>query len=245
MEIIPIKTSILRPPQDDLLTKIKKSRLQLREGDVVALTSKVVSIWQGRCVPQEGTDKHALAKKEADYYAMRRTAGGNFLLTIKNNVLIASAGIDASNADGYYILWPRNLKKTAEELLRWFKKTYRKKQLGLIITDSHMVPFRRGVVGVAISWAGFEPLHDYRKTKDIFGRKFRVSQVNIPDALATAAVYAMGEGREQTPLAVIRKAPHIRPPRKRHGKYESFNIPFKEDLFAPFLKSVRWRRRKH
>src|SRR3989338_1241667 len=244
MEIIPVKIEVLRPPQDDLLSKVKKTRLRLREGDIVAVTSKVVSIWQGRSVLQSSVrDKDVLSKIEADWYLERKYVPGRHVLhTIKNNALIASAGIDASNAGDYYILWPRNPKKTAEKLLQWFKKTYRLKRIGLIITDSHSVPLRRGIVGFALAWAGFEPLYDYRGTKDLFGRKFLVSQTNLADSLAVAAVLVMGEGREKTPLAVIRGVARLRPPKNRRGKYGSLTVPMREDIFAPFLRNVRWRK---
>lgn len=244
MKIISVKIEIIRPPQDDLLAKIKKVRLRLREDDMVAITSKVVSIWRGRCVLQNSVrDKDTLIEKEADLYLERKYVPGKHVLhTIKNGALVASAGIDASNAGDYYILWPREPQKTAEKLLRWFKKTYRLKRLGLIITDSRSMPLRRGVVGFALAWAGFEPLYDYRGTKDLFGRKFMVSQANIADSLASAAVLAMGEGKEQTPLAIIRGAPRVQPPQKKRGKYKSLIVPMREDIFAPFLKKARWRR---
>lgn len=244
MKIIPIKIEVLQPPQDDLLSKIKKARLRPQNGDVIAITSKVVSIWQGRSVLQSSvSDKDTLIKKEADGYLERKYVPGRHVLhTIKNSSLIASAGIDTSNAGDYYILWPREPKKTADKLLQWFKKTYRLKRLGLIITDSRSMPLRRGIVGFALSYAGFEPLYDYRGTKDLFGRKFAVSQQNLADALAASAVLAMGEGREQTPLALVRGAPHIRSPQKRRGKYGSLIVPMREDIFAPFLKNARWRK---
>lgn len=243
MKIIPVKIELIRPPQDDLLAKIKKAGIRPKEGDIVAITSKVVSIWQGRCILQSSVrDKDTLIKKEADLYLERKYVPGRHVLhTIKNGALVASAGIDMSNAGGYYILWPREPQKTAAKLLRWFKKTYRLKRFGLIITDSRSMPLRRGVVGFALAWAGFEPLYDYRGRKDIFGRKFAMSQQNLADALAAASVLVMGEGKEQTPLAIIRGAPRVQPPQKKRGKYKSLIVPMREDIFAPFLKKARWR----
>ena len=69
MIIKTIKTKILLPPQDDLLTAMKKSLPKLKEKSVVAITSKVVSIWQGRCVPvDEYPDRDKLIAEEADEY---------------------------------------------------------------------------------------------------------------------------------------------------------------------------------
>jgi len=172
--------------------------------------------------------------------------GGHVMHTMKNGVLIPSAGIDESNAGDYFILWPEQPQKIAAMLRRWFCRAYGLRQLGVIITDSRSMPLRRGVIGVAIGWAGFSPLYDYRGKKDLFGRTLRVSQANVADALAAAAVLAMGEGAEQTPLTIIRGAPHLRffsrEPRTEKRTHQSFIVPMREDLFAPFLRGVRWKR---
>lgn len=243
MTIVPIKTGIVRPPKDDLLAHIRTSALTLEEHDIIAVTSKVISIWQGRCVPvADVPDKDALIKQEAERFIDRRyVPGQRAILTLKENMLIASAGIDASNADDHYVLWPENPRETARSLLSWFKKEYRRKNLGCIITDSRSTPLRRGAIGFALAWAGFEPLYDYRRTKDIFGRGFMIEQTNIADALAAAAVLVMGEGKEQTPLAVIRSAPHIRPGERRKSP-DSFQVSPTEDLFAPLFQKGPWRK---
>ena len=68
-----VKTRVLRPPQDDLLDAMKKSLPKLKEGSVVAVTSKVVSIWQGRCVSaKKYPDRDKLIAEEADEYLPRK-----------------------------------------------------------------------------------------------------------------------------------------------------------------------------
>lgn len=240
-----IKTRLLHPPQDNLLEAISASAISLRERDVVAVTSKVVALWQGRCISQDVVqDKDELIKQEAEQYLPRENVpGGHVIFTLKQNLLVPSAGIDASNASGYYILWPEHIMQTAEELCAWFKKTYSIKELGVIITDSHSTPFRRGIVGIALAWAGFDPLYDYRQTSDLFGRMLLISQTNIADALAAAAVLAMGEGNEQTPLAVLRDIPKIffgKGPASLPGN--SFVVPLKEDMYAPFYINIPWKK---
>ena len=71
------------------------------------------------------------------------------------------------------------------------------------------MPLRAGVTGVALGYAGFRGVRDYRGKKDLFGKKSRFTKSNIADALAAAAVLLMGEGDEQTPLVIIKKAPVI------------------------------------
>src|SRR3989344_9526633 len=129
MQLDPFFIEIVPPPRDNaFLKKIKKSKLTLAEHDVIAISSKVVSIWQGRCVPHVREEKDDLIKKEADWYLERdQTPGGAVIHTIKNNVLLPGAGVDPFG--GWYVLLPQNPKETAEELLAWFKKAYDVKDL--------------------------------------------------------------------------------------------------------------------
>ena len=108
MIIKTIKTKVLKTPQDDLLETISKSIKSLQEKSIVVITSKVVSIWQGRCVPIGNIKKDDLVIKEADFYLPKEFVPGAWCMhTLKNNIFIPSAGIDESNANGYYILWPK------------------------------------------------------------------------------------------------------------------------------------------
>lgn len=247
MILTPIKTRVLVPPQDDLLAVIKKSLPKIPERSVLVITSKVVSIWQGRCIPKaDYPDKDALIKKEADKYLPRKAVPHAWVMhTIKHNIFIPSAGIDESNANGYYILWPREPQKTAHELWHWARKTYGIKKLGIIISDSHSIPLRRGMMGFALAYYGFQPLKEYRGTRDLFGRELKMTQRNFPDALAAAAVLTMGEGDESMPLAIIRDIPDIRfttRPWRSPRPHSSFEIKTKEDLYYPLLSSVPWRK---
>jgi len=238
-----IKTRKFLPPKDnlwDLLSSIKN----LEENSVVAVTSKVVSIAEGRCIPVDKISKDELAIKEADKYLPREASPGGWILhTIKNNMLIASSGVDESNGANYYILWPKEPYSSAKKIWQFLRKRLNIKNLGVIITDSRLVPLRRGVVGIAISYFGFKPLKDYRGKKDIFGREFKMETSNLPDSLATAAVLEMGEGIEQQPLAIITDISQIEFIDKEFKPVsidDSFEITEKEDMFYPFLSSVKW-----
>ncbi len=245
MRVRAIKTRLLHPPQDDLYEAFQRAVKRVPERSVVAIASKVVSIHQGRCVPKERyPHKDELIRREADRYLPRHAVPkGYAVLTIKHNILIPSAGIDASNAGEYYILWPKRPQVTAKELWQWIRKTYHVKDVGVIITDSHTVPMRRGVLGIALGYYGFRPLNDYRQTRDLFGRKFKVSTTNVADALATAAVFATGEGTEQTPIAVITDIPSVQftsRPYQPRDKRQRFSINWQEDLYGPLLKRIKW-----
>ncbi len=112
MKIKAIKTRKFLPPKDnlwDLLSKIKS----LKENSVVAVTSKVVSISEGRCIPLAKITKDELAILESDKYIPRELSPNGWVLhTLKNNMLIASSGVDESNGADYFILWPNLLYMT-------------------------------------------------------------------------------------------------------------------------------------
>lgn len=247
MRIKVIKTRVLVPPRDDLLRVIKNSLKQIPEQSILVVTSKVVSIWQGRAISKSRfPDKDALVKKEADKYLPKRFVPGKWVMhTMKHDLFIPSAGVDESNADGFYVLWPSRPERAAEILHSWIQKTYRVKECGVIITDSHTIPLRRGTIGISLAHWGFNPLRDYRGTKDIFGRKFTMTQTNISDGLAAAAVVVMGEGRERTPLALITGVSGVRfigRARQSQKSLPSLKIPEKEDLYYPFLSCVAWKK---
>lgn len=239
MECTAIHTRVLRPPRDDLFSALKESLPPLREKDILVITSKVVSIHQGRSVAAKDVrTKDELIMREADAYIPRsESPGERVMLTLKDHTLIPSAGIDESNANGYFILWPRHASEFAKEVHAWIRATYHLKDCGVVITDSHCVPLRYGVVGVAIGWYGIEPLKSYIGSPDIFSRPLTMTQVNIIDALAASAVLSMGEGDEQTPCAIIRDVPMVR--FVDHATDQAIAIPPEEDIYAPLLKPFR------
>lgn len=233
-----IKTRKFLPPKDDLWDLLSAIET-LKENSVVAVTAKVVSIGEGRCISFSETTKDELAIKEADKYISRELSpGGHILHTIKNNMLVASSGVDESNGDKFFILWPKNPQESAKRIWEFMRRKFKINNLGIIITDSRLIPLRRGVVGIAIGFYGFKPLKDYRGKKDIFGRTFEMETSDIPDSLASAAVLEMGEGAEQQPIAIIENVSYIEFSSKNLSK--GLYISEKEDMFYPFLSSVKW-----
>lgn len=214
----------------------------LNEGDIIAITSKIVSLCQGRAIEQSLISKLDLIKQEADSILYAKHNPYDLYLTIKNNILIPSAGIDESNGNGVYILYPKKVQSVAHTIWQYLRKKFSCMNLGVIITDSHTTPMRRGVTGITLGWCGFEPLYSYINKPDIYGNLMHVTQSNILDALATTAVFVMGEGCEQTPLAVISGAPKIsfvsRPPTVQEEK--SIAISMTEDLYSPLLMAAKW-----
>ena len=124
MQFIPIKTRTVLPPKDDLFSVFDEYLPPLKEGDILLVTSKVLGIHQGRCIPiSEVSDKYALMRKEAEkYLEPDYSAKYPIMLTLKHHTLIASAGIDESNANGYYVFWPENIQQTAREIWEYVRK---------------------------------------------------------------------------------------------------------------------------
>lgn len=222
MRVLPIKTDIVKKPFD-LLAFIDKylSDQELSEGDVFVVSSKIVSISQGRMIhlmevnvseeakalsTEFGVDDRftEIVLQEADL-----VLGGvpNVITTIKNGVLVAYAGADRSNVPiEFAVIWPENPPLVAESIRNHILKT-RNTEIGVIISDSQVVPLRAGTYGVAIGIAGFVGMQDRRGVSDLFGKDMVVTRWNIADNLASSANLVMGETSEQTPLVLIKEAP--------------------------------------
>lgn len=235
------------PPQDNLFSVFKECGLKPIERSIVAVTSKVVAIHQGRCIPMTEVERDDLVPLEADWYLPREAVqGGLVMFSIKENTLVASAGIDKSNAGEYMVLWPEQLEEAAREIQEYLRETYSLDEVGVIFTDSHTIPFRRGLMGQALSHFGFDPLASYMGKEDIFGRALTVSVKNIPDSLAAAAVVVMGEGAEQTPMALITELDFVRfsnDPAINSGEM-TLKVPLEEDIYNTFFTSIEWIRGK-
>jgi len=230
-------------PGDKLFAILDESLPQLNENDVVVITSKIMAICQGRVVKNDGKiTKHDLMVKEADYYLPEEYVNYGIYMTIKNNFVVASAGIDESNGGGYFILWPENLQRTTNEIWEYLKKKHRVQHLGVVVSDSKIIPMRKGTSGVGLAWCGFEPLRDYIGKPDIFGHNLRVTKASLVDGIAASAVLNMGEGKEQTPLAVVSEISNInfvdRPPNVKELK--EMSISPDEDVYGKIFSSVKW-----
>jgi dihydrofolate synthase / folylpolyglutamate synthase len=231
--------------QDTDLFKILDSYLpkKIKDGSILAITSKIISIIQGRMVETSKITKDELIKKESQLYLTKEKNKYHVSLTITQDILMASAGIDESNGNGYYILWPENIQQTTNLIRKYLKERFKFKKIGVIITDSKTVPFRIGVTGIALSHSGFVALKDLIGDVDLFGKEVKYTKINFADELATAAVFVMGETSEQTPLALIEDIPSVefvnRDPTA--NEINGLKTQIENDLYASSLfKKVEW-----
>ncbi len=232
MIITTIKTRIFREGEE-LAPFITRYLKKIPERSIIVVTSKIVALSEERIERiKNARTKINLIRKESEV-AMRTKY---VWLTVKDGMVMASAGIDESNANGKLILLPRDSFATARLLQKILRKKYGVKNLGVLITDSRTIPLRAGVTGVALGYAGFRGIRDYRGMPDIFGRKFKFSRTNIADSLATAAVFLMGEGSEQQPLAIIKDTP-IEFVHKTVRRSE-LRISIKDDMYRPLFSRL-------
>ena len=249
MEIFPIKIP-KKGVGFDLFEAIVKSKFQFQADDIVVISSKFVSTSERSLIDLKtvkvGKRARVLASKfkmdekiaqvtldESDYVV---SGIPGFLLTISDGMIAPNAGIDKSNCpQGKIILYPKDSFKTASELRKKFLKKYGIK-IGIIISDSRLMPTRIGCTGIAVGVAGFNPVDDERGKRDLYGKKLKVTFKATADSLATIAVFMMGESNESIPIVVIRGANVKKTERKLSMKDMTVNP--KIDIYLrdmPFL----------
>ncbi len=243
MRITPVKTDIIGDASKSIIDILDESISHLSERSIVAITSKIVSLCEGSFIERENVKaKDELIISEADYFIPRPQKKHTIMITIKDGMLIATAGIDESNSNGYYVLWPENAYKSANEIRAHLRNKYKINDLGVIITDSKTSPMRRGTTGFSIAHSGFTPLRKYIGHGDLFGRKMKMTFSNLVDGFGAAAVVAMGEGDEQTPIAVLEDVGNVQfcDADPTQDEIESMKIGLDQDLYSPFLSKVDW-----
>lgn len=239
MKVKAVKTRIFKEGED-LFSFICGYIKRLPEKSVIVVTSKIVALAEKRTADIKNMKtKEKLIRRESQFVMPTKYVW----LTIKEDMLMASAGIDESNANGRLILLPRDSFKAAHLLRKKLQKRYSVKKLGVLITDSRTIPLRSGINGVALGYAGFLGVRDYVGKPDIFGRKFKFERTGVADCLATAGVLCMGEGNEQQPLAIIAEAP-IEFCQKINKN--ELRIDIEDDMYRPFFTQMknkkRWKR---
>ena len=232
MQVLPIKTRVFLEGEN-LLEFILEHVKKVQENSVLVVTSKIVALSEVRTAKiKNQKDLARLIKKESDFAVETEFVW----LTIKDGLIMPSAGIDESNANGKVILLPKDSFLAAQKIRVALKLKFKLKNFGVVISDSRILPGRAGVVGIALGYAGFKGIRNYIGKKDIFGRVFKYSRTDIADCLATSAVLCMGEGNERQPLAVIENPPATFT--STVNKKELY-ININEDIYKPFFQSLK------
>ncbi len=224
MRLYAVKTRLVREGDDlaeIVLESLRNQNLRLENNDIVALTSKIISYSRNHLAKLSDVRPTWKAKRLAKKYSLQpefaemvlrkadRICGGveKAVLTLKNGILTANAGIDSKNAaEDKVVLWPENPKEWAEQFRRQIKRVTGK-QVAVLIVDSGLIPLRVGTIGFALAVAGFNPIREYRGKKDLFGKVITITRQAVGDGLASAAHLLMGEAAERIPIVLIRDAP--------------------------------------
>jgi F420-0:gamma-glutamyl ligase len=248
MIVKPIKTNKVLPGKETIFEILDRHLPKLKDESIVAITSKIVGLCENRVVPIGSVDKEKLIFEEADLYLPAKIGQYGYHFTFTRNTLVSASGIDESNADDNYVLWPADLQKSVNEIREYLMKRDGLKNLGAMITDSACVPARYGTLVIPLRHSGFLAVNNYIGQPDLFGRPFKVSRSSVAGGLAAAAGIEMGEGTEQTPIVVIEDVPFVefqdRDPNQE--ELDDYYLPaLKDDLFSPFLNQVEWKEGGH
>ncbi len=185
-------------PGADLAALIAGAAGELRDGDIIVVTSKIVSKAEGRVV--RGDRNEAI---DAETVRMVARRGEARIVETRQGLVLAAAGVDASNTPpGTLVLLPEDPDGSARRL----RKALRDRAgaaVGVIITDTLGRAWRIGQTDTAIGAAGVRPAIDYRGTEDLFGNSLEVTLDAVADEVAAAADLVKGKALG-VPVAVVR-----------------------------------------
>ncbi|MDR5709474.1 MAG: coenzyme F420-0:L-glutamate ligase [Armatimonadota bacterium] len=210
-------------PGDDLpgvvVGCLEAENLLPRDGDVIVIAHKVVSIAEGRVVSLEAVNPspqaQALAREVGkdprlveiilqESAEVLRSRPGLLITRHRLGFVCANAGVDHSNAGpGKVVLLPEDPDRSAFQIRERIEQAFGAR-CGVIVSDTHGRAHREGAVGVCIGLAGLSPFLDHRGRQDLFGYVLRTSVEALADELASGATILMGQSAERRPLVLIR-----------------------------------------
>jgi coenzyme F420-0:L-glutamate ligase/coenzyme F420-1:gamma-L-glutamate ligase len=207
VEIIPVRGIGEVHPGADLSAMITQAAPWLRDGDILVITSKIVSKAEGQLVelpaggPERDTAREEIMAAETARTVARR--GNTRIVQTHHGFIMASAGIDASNVDPTrLVLLPKDPDASARALRTVLQERYGL-DIAVIISDTMGRPWRNGLTDVALGVAGIAAIRDHRGEVDSYGNELHITQMAIADELASAADLVKGK-RDGVPVAVIR-----------------------------------------
>lgn len=199
-------------PGDDLPVLLANAVPELRDGDVVVVTSKVVSKSEGRVArAAPGHDPEELRDEAvaADTVRVVARRGNTRIVQTRHGFVLAAAGVDESNTpDGTVVLLPRDPDESARTIRAGLRDRLGV-SVAVVVSDTFGRPWRVGQTDVAVGAAGLTVVDDHRGRRDMHGRELRVTEVAIADEAAAAADLVKGKSSGM-PVAVVRGlAPYV------------------------------------
>ncbi|WP_237109159.1 coenzyme F420-0:L-glutamate ligase [Nonomuraea sp. MG754425] len=189
-------------PGDDVAALLAGA--DLRDGDIVVITSKIVSKAEGRV--RRAPDRTAAIEEETERVVARR--GDTVISQTRHGFVMAAAGVDASNTEpGTVLLLPEDPDASARRI-RAGLGAQAGVNVGVILSDTFGRPWREGLTDVAIGAAGVLPLDDFRGSSDSYGNPLNATMTALADEIAGAAELVKGK-LAGVPVAVVRGLAHL------------------------------------
>ncbi|GIF12519.1 coenzyme F420-0:L-glutamate ligase [Actinoplanes teichomyceticus] len=209
LQILPVTGIGDVTPGDDLAELITTAAPWLADGDVLVVTSKIVSKAEGRLVevPADGPERDEARVRTLESETARVVArrGPTTIVQTHHGFVMAAAGIDASNVDKtHLVLLPADPDASARALRAAFAA--RGLDVAVIVSDTMGRAWRNGLTDVALGAAGIEALRDHRGEIDPYGNELSLTQMAVVDELSAAAELVKGK-RDRVPVAVVRGYP--------------------------------------
>jgi len=232
-----------------IVEAMKRENVSLSDGDIIAISQKVVSKAEGRIFRLRDVNPSKKAEKMAritnkdprlvelilqETRKIVRASPQILIVEGRNGLVCMNAGVDKSNVQGddAYAFLPLDPDESARRIRSEIIELTGR-NVAVVICDTYSRPFRRAQVEFAIGIAGINPFKDYRGQKDLFGYVLKVKKVAIADEIASAAELAMGQGREAVPVVVIKNLNRVEWVEKASAK--ELLISKQEDLFSGTL----------
>nr|WP_062335362.1 coenzyme F420-0:L-glutamate ligase [Herbidospora sakaeratensis] len=189
---------------DDIAALIVKAVPGLADGDVVVVTSKIVSKAEGRVVRAD--DRAGAIEAETARVVARR--GDTVISQTRHGYVMAAAGVDASNTPpGTVLLLPEDPDASASAIRRRLAELAGVR-VGVIVSDTFGRPWRHGLTDVALGASGVRPLDDLRGTTDTYGNPLNATVTALIDEIAAAAELVKGK-LSGVPVAVVSGLGHL------------------------------------
>lgn len=193
-------------PGDDVAALVAAAVPDLQDGDLLVVTSKLLSKAEGRLVPvPPGQDREAVRLRAVDAETVRVVArrGSTTIAQTRHGLVLAAAGVDASNVRGDEVaLLPLDPDASARAL-RDRLLVLTGCTVGVVVSDTMGRAWRTGQVDHAIGCAGLAPVRDARGTRDTHGHLLEVTEIAVADELAAAAELVKGKA-DGVPVALVR-----------------------------------------
>jgi coenzyme F420-0:L-glutamate ligase/coenzyme F420-1:gamma-L-glutamate ligase len=226
----------------------EKDGTSISDGDIIALSQKIVSKAEGRLarlsdlMPSDkakevaaltGKDPRLVELILSETRRILKAVPGFLVVEDKRGWICLNAGVDRSNVSAesdLYTLLPINPDGSARKIRREIGRLTGKK-IGVVICDTYSRPLRRGQTEFAIGVSGVKAFKDYRGEKDLFGRVLHVKNVAMIDELACAVELVMGQGNEAVPVAIVKNLKRADLCDESGSSSEELHLAEHEDLF--------------